>query len=150
MSHCTCPKSGQFYCAWCIQRAHMANFTLPAQRTTPPEESEARFQERLRQMADTYGYLFYHPYDSTKSTPGWPDVALVHPHGSPLFLWELKRQSQQARPSPSQRRWLDALQRATSIHTAVFRPSDWQTMLRLLAQHAGPGAAGATPDGVSG
>jgi hypothetical protein len=97
-----------------------------------PESPEGILQGRLQQFATAAGWLFFHPHDSRKSTPGWPDVALCHPEGGPLFLWELKSASGQA--SPAQRRWLDALSKATRIETGLYRPADWPTLQALLVK----------------
>jgi len=100
--------------------------------TAPTEGSEAALETTLRTYLASAGYLAYHTHNSKRSAPGFPDWAVIHPDGGPLFLWELKSQSQSAQPSPAQRRWLEALSKATTVETGLYRPSDWPRMQRLL------------------
>jgi hypothetical protein len=100
--------------------------------TLSPEAPEGTFQNHLYSLARDLGYLYYHPHNSRQSTPGWPDTAIVHPEGSALFLWELK--SEDGEPSPAQRRWLEALRKATTIHSGTYWPRDWHTMQELLVR----------------
>jgi hypothetical protein len=107
----------------------------------PPvtEEPEGALLERLRILAvDTLGMLFYHPYSSKRSTPGWPDVALVRPAerlatpDEPSILYLLELKSTQGVVSPAQRRWLAALQRVTAVHAQAVWPHDYATLAALL------------------
>ncbi len=98
-------------------------------------EPEGLLLERLRRLCvEHLGLLFYHPFLSKRSTPGWPDVAIVHPDGGPLYLWELKSAS--GTITPAQRRWLDALERVTRVETGVYRPQDWARMQHLLVERS--------------
>lgn len=90
--------------------------------------SEKRFQQMVTDLANLRGWLFYHPWNSQKSTPGWPDCAMVRP---PRFVVaELK--SEKGRLSPHQREWLDKLQQVPTIEVFVWRPRDWEEILRVL------------------
>jgi hypothetical protein len=99
----------------------------------PPETPEGVLEARLRTFAMQAGYLYYHTYNSKRSNPGYPDCAIVHPDGGPLYLWELK--SADGEVSPAQRRWLDALAQVTHIATGVYRPEDWATIQHLLTRN---------------
>lgn len=101
-----------------------------------PESPEGTLANRLYTCATTAGWLYYHTHDSRKSTPGWPDVALAHPDGGPLYLWELK--SARGQVSPAQRRWLEALAHCTHVETAVYRPGDWPAIAARLTRRAYP------------
>jgi hypothetical protein len=66
------------------------------------------------------GVRYYHPYDSRRCVPGFPDLVLVGSHG--LAFRELK--SETGTPSPEQREWGYAL-RAIGHDWDVWRPSDF-------------------------
>lgn len=65
------------------------------------------------------GVRYYHPYDSRRCVPGFPDLVLVGTHG--LAFRELK--SQTGTVEPAQREWGYALC-AVGHDWAVWRPSD--------------------------
>src|ERR1043166_1314828 len=138
---CSCPPSGPYYCDPCAHLAARAGLEVPIlgmeqHRRQPlsigPDAPEHVFQDKLHSLALDLGYLYSHPYRSKQSTPGWLDTALCHPDGSTLFLWELK--AEDGHISGTQQRWLAALSRVTQVHTAVYRPRDWETMKVLLTR----------------
>jgi hypothetical protein len=104
----------------------------PRVLTLAPEAPEDALRGRLQSLCATTGWLYYHALKSKGSTPGWPDVALVHPDGGPLYLWELKREDEQV--SGAQQRWLDALAKVTRVEVAVMRPRDWTMIQETLAR----------------
>lgn len=65
------------------------------------------------------GVRYYHPYDSRRTVPGFPDLVLVGTHG--LAFRELK--SQEGTLRPEQREWGNAL-RAVGHDWDIWRPSD--------------------------
>ncbi len=65
------------------------------------------------------GVRYYHPYDSRRTVPGFPDLVLVGTHA--LAFRELKSESGTLRPE--QREWGYAL-RAIGHDWDVWRPSD--------------------------
>jgi hypothetical protein len=83
--------------------------------------SEAQLQEAVRKLAKAQGWLFYHPYDSRRSTPGYPDLTLVHRSGLVLFR-ELKAERGYA--TPEQKVWLSALVEA-GADAAIWKPRDF-------------------------
>jgi hypothetical protein len=95
-----------------------------------PEGPGGDLEDRIQTLALAHGWLFYHTYKSRKSTPGWPDDALCHPDGGPLYLWETKGRDEAV--SAAQRRWLDALGKVTYVDARVVRPADWGEVQRLL------------------
>lgn len=121
---------------WTLEQYHayMASGDMPATKPQPfivdPEASEKDLQGKLHMLALTRGWYFYHTYKSLRSTPGWPDVALCHPQGGPLYLWELKDAKGQL--SGAQRGWLEALQKVTRVEIGIYRPSDWDIILSKL------------------
>jgi hypothetical protein len=95
-------------------------------------QSERAFQTAVVEYAKLCGWKAFHPFDSRRSEPGWPDLALVR-HGMLLFA-ELK--TERGRVSPVQRDWLEALEAVSAWTNAVevrlWRPSDWPEIERVL------------------
>lgn len=83
---------------------------------------ERQLQTMIIQAARLYGWRHYHPYDSRKSVPGYPDLTLVHAGQSRVIFAELKKQD--GRVTKHQREWLDDLEAAgQEVH--VWRPEHW-------------------------
>ncbi len=93
--------------------------------------SEKAFQAQVLQLATMYGWMAHHTYDSRRSQPGYPDLALCR-QGEYLLV-ELK--TDKGRLRPAQRQWLDAL-RSAGIEVWVWRPADWDTIVERLTRHA--------------
>lgn len=72
---------------------------------------EKQMLEWVREIAAYKGWLFYHTYDSRRSTAGFPDVVLAK-NGNVLFL-ELK--TEKGRVRPEQYLWLDHLPNAMIV-----------------------------------
>lgn len=100
-----------------------------------PAESEASFQSRILELAALTGWNHFHVYDSRKSNPGWPDLALWRGPWrgrAPRFvLAELKRET--GRLSAAQESTIAQL-RAAGVEVYVWRPSDWAEVERVLAK----------------
>jgi hypothetical protein len=79
--------------------------------------TERQLQDAVRRAARETGWLHFHPHDSRRSEPGWPDSVFVK--GDRLLYRELK--AAKGRLSPAQREWLDALAIAGQ-DVAVWRP----------------------------
>lgn len=77
--------------------------------------------QTVREMARAYGYLEFHPYDSRRSTPGFPDCVFVHPVAGRLLFRELK--TVVGKVTSAQQTWLDGLT-AAGQDAAVWRPED--------------------------
>ncbi len=88
--------------------------------------SEAEFMGQVIDLAHLCGWMTFHPFDSRRSCPGWPDVAFCHPGRHEFFLAELK--SQQGKLSPAQQIWIEALRQA-GVEVVVWRPSDLDTAI---------------------
>ena len=95
-------------------------------------------QEKLREVAQGLGLLYYHTYSSKRSEPGWPDTVLLHPGGGTLYLVELK--SATGVVSAPQRRWLDALAHVTQVVAGTYFPGDWATLMTALARETAQAA----------
>jgi len=100
-------------------------------RPASHDEPEGVLLEKLRKLAvDNLKLLFYHTYSSKRSTPGWPDTAIIHPDGGILHLWELKGAG--GTESGTQQRWRYALERVTRVDSAIYWPEDWPNMISSL------------------
>lgn len=91
-------------------------------------ERERDFQADVLELAHLCGWLAYHPHDSRRSAPGYPDVTLVKPPR--LLIVELKTRTGRVRPE--QARWLTALAHCPGVEVAVWRPRDWPMIERAL------------------
>lgn len=83
--------------------------------------SEKELQEHVLLVARTMGYLAYHTHDSRRSTPGFPDLVLVHARKRRVLWRELK--TSRGRVSPEQMTWIEALRQA-GMDAGVWRPAD--------------------------
>jgi hypothetical protein len=91
--------------------------------------TEKEFQAQVLTLARWCGWWAFHPFDSRRSAPGWPDLALLRP---PRVLFvELK--SDRGRVTAEQEWVLEAL-RACGLEVCVWRPSDWAEIEEQLAR----------------
>lgn len=87
--------------------------------STPGRVTEQQLQAAVIDICRLYGIAWYHTYNSRRSVPGWPDLALCGAHG--FITRELKRASGTA--SPDQDRWGWMLRQA-GISWDIWRPAD--------------------------
>lgn len=83
--------------------------------------TEAQLFESVRDHLNTFGWLWYHTYDSRRSNGGFPDIIAVK--DGRLLAVELK--SMKGQVTPEQRSWQLAIWicgGGTEMHT--WRPSD--------------------------
>lgn len=92
-------------------------------------ERESDFQAQVIHVAKLYGWLCYHTYDSRRSTPGYPDLALLHPVKHRYLLRELK--TDRGRLKPAQSLWIETL-KLSGIDAAIWRPSQWDAIIETL------------------
>lgn len=90
--------------------------------------SEKDFQAQIVALAKVCGWKVFHQFDSRRSEPGWPDLVLLRPQVA-LFV-EVKRQN--GRLTKAQRGTLDLLRDCGNL-VDVWRPSDWDSIVRVLA-----------------
>jgi hypothetical protein len=85
--------------------------------------TEKQFTRQIKELADFFGFLFYHPFLSIHSARGFPDVVLCKPPR--LILAELKTDDiKKSQPSMEQYEWLEALQRCPGVEAYLWRPAD--------------------------
>ena len=89
---------------------------------------EKDWQKQVIDLATTLGYRYYHTHRSEKSPSGFPDLVLV---GRRVVYLELKREKTQ--PTPAQRDWLTALERA-GAEVYLARPRHLQVLTLVLAR----------------
>jgi hypothetical protein len=90
--------------------------------------TEKEFLQIVRDLARQTGWLEYHPYDSRRSTPGYPDLTLVRPPR--IIFAELK--TERGKTTQAQREWLTELARCPQCEVYLWRPSDWDTIGKVL------------------
>ena len=95
--------------------------------------SEKDFLEQVRELARYEGWLSYHTYRSTRSEPGFPDLVLVRPPR--VIFAELK--TEKGKLSADQKAWLDVLDRCNEVETYLWRPSDWDRIVKTLKRERG-------------
>jgi hypothetical protein len=91
---------------------------------------EDSWQRQVLAYAGIMGWWSYHPYDSRRSAPGWPDLGLIRPPR--LVLAELKREK--AKPTRAQSECLGLLAGCPGVEVYLWRPSDWPEVERILAR----------------
>lgn len=84
--------------------------------------SERQLQELIIGLAKRMGWLSFHDYDSRRSTPGFPDLVLVHPKQRRILWRELK--SETGTTTPEQKAWISSLS-LVGADVDVWRPRDW-------------------------
>jgi len=90
--------------------------------------SEKAFQQQIVDLARLNAWAVFHPYDSRRSEPGFPDLICVR--GAILLAIECK--SETGRIRPEQQVWIDKLKRVKIVVADVVRPSDMDGIARVL------------------
>ena len=91
----------------------------PATLAIAKAMTEATLQEQVRKLASNLQLFHFHPYDSRRSQPGWPDSVIIGPRG--ILYRELKSQS--GRPTSEQTEVGYRL-KAAGADFAIWRPAD--------------------------
>jgi hypothetical protein len=92
------------------------------------ERGSNGLQQLVTDLCRVLGLEMFHPHDSRKSEPGYPDCTIVDVKRYRIIYAELKRQ--RTRPTEAQARWLDALalvadKSAGRVEVVLWRPSHW-------------------------
>ena len=88
--------------------------------------TEKDFQRQVIELAELNGFLVYHTHDSRKSAKGFPDLVMARTER--VVFAELK--TEKGLVSREQWLWLAALPNAY-----VWRPSDWNAIVKILKRH---------------
>lgn len=83
--------------------------------------TEVVLQRQVTALARGLGWRVFHVTWSVGTTPGWPDLVLIHPIHQRLLFRELK--TAHGRVSTAQRSWIDDLTR-TGLDAGIWRPMD--------------------------
>lgn len=103
--------------------------TNPARTIVAQALSEGAWQALVIDLAHVHGWFTFHPYDSRRSTPGWPDLTLIR--GRELVFAELKRFN--GKVTPDQAHVIELLEDAgQEVH--VWRPQDEVEVRERLAR----------------
>jgi hypothetical protein len=102
--------------------------------------TENDFLMAIREAAQVGGWACFHPWISIRSTPGFPDLVLVHPQRGIAFV-ELK--GPRGRLRLSQVNWLNLLKSAAALNNAVWvclwAPGDLdEAVAWLVGQRSAP------------
>ncbi len=89
---------------------------------------ERDFLQAVRDYARLMGWADYHTWHSLHSPSGFPDLVLVRPPR--VIFAELK--SEKGQVSSSQEVWLKLLQNCPGVECYLWRPSDWEQIVRIL------------------
>lgn len=90
--------------------------------------TEKQWQSCIMSALRAHGFLAYHTYDSRRSQPGFPDIIALR--GWRILAIELK--AEKGRLTPAQREWLAAFEATDHAEAYCWRPSDWDTIERVL------------------
>jgi hypothetical protein len=100
----------------------------------PPPISEKAFMAAVIRVAKAQGFLVFHPHDSRRSLPGYPDLTLCRPPApgrAGQVIWaELK--GDDTHTTLQQWSWLRALQQVTQTEAHLWRPADMPTIIATL------------------
>ena len=103
-------------------------FLLPLLDPPALDASEKQLQAKVKQLAEGNGWLFFHPFDSRKSEPGYPDCTMVR--GPVLIFAELKATA--GTFTDEQKLWLRALEAVAAVKVFRWRPADWPEIVLTL------------------
>lgn len=108
-------------------RSDQAVAALTPLEAPPLECAEGFFLAKIEALCVHAQVTWYHPNQSLRDEPGFPDLVLLAPT---RVLWrELK--TMRGRVRPEQKVWLAELQ-ARGEDARIWRPSDWPSILAEL------------------
>ena len=104
---------------------------------TKTKPTEKQFMQAVVQYARLHNWLCYHPYDSRKSVPGFPDLTMVR--SGYLVFAELKRDGKQ-KLTEHQRAWIENLKLVArntiyddhKVKAFTWTPDDWDEIEKTL------------------
>ena len=94
--------------------------------------TEAKFTQQVKELANLFGYLFYHTHRSQFSPSGYPDCTLIRLEPEPRLIFvELKVGNNQ--PTIDQYIWLEILQTiGKPVECYLWYPEDFDTICEVL------------------
>jgi hypothetical protein len=102
--------------------------TLTARAVLDAQITEKQFQQQVIDLARRYKWLVYHTHNSKHSAPGFPDLVMAR--DGELVVVELK--TERGKVTAAQQAWLDAFEASPTVYVAVWRPSMFKSIERVL------------------
>ena len=104
-------------------------------------QTEEEFMAQVMELARARNWKVYHPYDSRRSSYGYPDLTMVRPPR--VIFMELKSEKGQldikqryspktGRALPNQKDWKDAFESCPGVEYYLWRPTDWEDLVKVL------------------
>lgn len=90
---------------------------------------EIDFQKTIIELAEIYGWCYFHDNDSRRNIAGLPDLILVRER---VIYAELKKQD--GKLSRKQKEWIARLKNARQ-EVYVWRPSDFEDIVKILKRN---------------
>lgn len=89
--------------------------------------TEKELESQVRDLAELFGWKYYHTWRSIHSPAGFPDCVMVRENR--IIFAELK--SEKGKTSEQQFKWLEALGR-TKTEVYLWKPSDFDKIVEIL------------------
>ena len=93
-----------------------------------PPIKEKDFLSQVKDLAMIYHWRVYHPFLSTWSEKGYPDITLVRPPR--LIFAELKQEN--GKLSESQAEWAELLKACPGVEYYLWKPSGFDEIVAIL------------------
>ena len=94
--------------------------------------TEKAFESQVKDLARLFGWKYYHTWRSFHSPVGFPDCVMIRL--SRIIFAELK--SEKGKVMPKQQEWLDALEATGKVEVYLWRPSDFDEIVKVLERWA--------------
>jgi hypothetical protein len=90
--------------------------------------TEKAFMQVVLDAARLLGWRCYHPFDSRRSAPGFPDICCVKP-GRLIFI---ETKGSKGRVSPDQEAWIETLATVPGVTALIAWPDQWDEIEQAL------------------
>ena len=94
--------------------------------------TEADFASAIVQLARLQGWFVFYVPDSRRSPAGWPDLTMLKRFGDTTRFICAEIKTQRGRLNAAQRRCLDLLKGCPGIEVYVWRPEDFDRVVKVL------------------
>jgi len=103
--------------------------------------SEKTFANHVVQLARGLGWQEFRTWNSKHSPAGWPDLVLLRPPR--MVIAELK--TEKGKLTPIQKQVLEMLQQIPGHQVYLWRPRDWDNIVKILQTPAWRGLETGVP-----
>ena len=90
--------------------------------------TEKQFMAQVVELPRALNWKIYHPYDSRRSSYGYPDLTMVRPPR--VIFMELK--NEKGRLTIPQEWWQDKLKKCPGVEYYLWRPRSWPEIEEVL------------------